>query len=185
MSDEEVKKLKEQLSSKQAALNELFHALQDRDRELRQLGDERSKLYNQVEDLQKKLKRTEGRLADRERDHYILLESMRLYSKAFQSAVDAMDEIDAAIDVGDPKSDIKKITEKFLADTMQAREAGTHHYARKAQERLLLQVWKKGELTQELREELGRFMESHKEYLSDADNWAEVEEMLTRSRGPR
>lgn len=180
MSDE-IDKVKAQLESKQAVVNELFHNIQDRDWEIKKLTEERRKLQDQAEELQRRLKRLEGRLADRQRDYFILLEGMRLYTKAFHSAVDAMDEIDAQLEVGDPKSEIKKVVEKFLADTLQARTTSAQDYARKAQEMLLMRIWKSGELSEELKAELGRLMENNKEYMTDADTWAEIDEILSRS----
>lgn len=180
MSDEE-KKLKDQLTSKQGAINELLRAVQDKDRDVRRLEDERKKLYDRVEELEKKLKRSEGRVSDRERDHWILMEAMRLLTRAWAEGADLADEVEAALEMGDPKSQIMPRLQEYRTYVAQARKMAMDSYALKVQERMLLQIWKKGELTQELREELGRFMEDHKQTMTDADNWAEVEAAMLRS----
>jgi DNA repair exonuclease SbcCD ATPase subunit len=182
MSDaEKIKELEDKLAAKQGAINELLRALQDKDTENRKLGDDRSKLYSRVDDLERKLKRAEGRLGDRERDHYILLDAMKLLTRAWAEGADLADEVEAALEIGDPKSHIMPRLQEYRTYVAQARKMAMDTYATKAQERMLLQIWKKGELTQELREELGRFMEAHKQTMTDADNWAEIEEIFTRA----
>ena len=181
----EAEKLKEQIAAKQGALNELFRTLQTRDQEIRQLIDQRKRQDDKIEELEKKLKRADGRLGDRERDHGILMEAMQLLTRAWAEGADLADEVEAALEMGDPKSHIMPRLQEYRTNVAQARKMAMDSYTLQTQERLLLQVWKKGELTQELREELGRLMEGRKEYLSDPDNRAEVEELLTRDREPR
>lgn len=185
MSDPKIKELEDKLIAKQGAINEFLRELQSKDREVRVLVEQRKKLDDKVELLEKRLRRAELHAMDAAQSRDLLAQGLELYVRAYHDASDSMDEIDAALEIHDPQSTIRKVVDDFRTKTAQARNYASSDYARRAQERLLLAVWKKGELTQELREELGRFMESHKETMTDADNRAEIDEILTRSDGSR
>jgi chromosome segregation ATPase len=161
------KSLKDQLAEKHAVMNELFKTLQSRDQEMRQLIDQRKKLNDRVEELEKKLKQAEGRLADRDRDHKVLLDLMEMATRSWHEADDAMDDVDAAVEVGDPQSIIREIYSRFKTDTKQARHALQSGYRLKVQEKILLEIWRRGEVTQPIREELARLINDHKQYISD------------------
>ena len=181
MSDE-VTKLKEQLASKQGAINEFLRELQSKGREIQVLSEERKKLNDKVEALEKRLERADRRTSDEIHRGAAIRQGLDLYVMAFHAADDAMDAIDAELEIHDDSpSEIRKVVDDYRTKVAQARNYASNDYARRAQERLLLAVWKKGELTQELREELGRFMRSHKETMTDADNRAEIEEVLKRA----
>jgi DNA repair exonuclease SbcCD ATPase subunit len=177
----EIEKMKQQLESKTAYANELMAVVQEKEGAIRRHIEERKKLNEAIEDLRRKLDRAENRTADRERDHYILMDAMKLLARAWAEGADLADEVEAALDIGDPKSSILPRLQEYRTYVAQARQMASDSYALKVQERMLLQIWKKGELTQELRDELGRFMEEHKQTMRDADNWAEVEEAMLRA----
>lgn len=179
--DDEVRKLKETLASKQGAINEFLRSLQAKDREIQVLTEQRKKLDDRVEELEKCLRRADSRVLELTKARGLLAQGLELYVLAYHAAADSMDEIEAALEIHDPPKQIRKVVDEFRTKTVQARSYAASDYARRAQERLLLAVWKKGGLTPELREELGHFMESHKDTITDADNRAEIEEILLRS----
>lgn len=176
MSDE-AEKLREQLAARTAYANGLLSSWQAADIENRKLVEERKRLWDRVEELGKKLSRAEGRLADRERDHYVLMDAFRLLTRAHFDGADLIDKIDAAVEIGDPPSQMKEWLAEYHAQVRQAQNATSDHYARQAQERLLLKIFKYG-MTPETRLELRRFLESRMEYFRDADHWQEAFELL-------
>lgn len=180
MSDE-IDKLREQLASKAAYANGLLSSWQAADGEVRRLVEERKKLQDVIETLTKKLARAEGRLADRERDHYVLMEAFKLLTRAYHDGADCVDEIDAALEMGDPVTKLKERLAEYRTQVAQARQATGDTYALKAQERLLLKLFKEG-MTDDTKAELRRFLESRMEYFRDADHWQEALALLEEGK---
>lgn len=179
--------LQKRLESKTMYANELLRSLQEKDHENRGLIEERRKLNERLDDLSRKLSRAEGRLADRERDHYVLLDAFKLITRAYHDGADLVDEIESALEVNDPPTSplrpkMKEQLVEYRTQVMQARQAAGDTYARNAQERLLLKIFKEGALTQGTKAELTRFLESRMEYFRDADHWAEALELLGQQK---
>lgn len=182
MSDDDLQK---RLESKTMYANELLHSLQEKDYENRKLVEERKKLSERIEELTKRLARSEGRLADRERDHYVLLEAFRLLTRAYHEGADMADEVEATLETKDLETaafSLKERLAEYRTQVMQARQAAGDTYARNAQERLLLKIFKEGALTTATKAELTRFLESRMEYFRDADHWAEALELLGQQK---
>lgn len=174
MSEEE---LRRQLESKQTYANELMKTLQVQIGETHKLIEERKVLNIRIEELTRALKKAEGRLEDRERDHRVLLESFQLIMRAYHEGADVIDEIEAALEIHDPPSSLRETIAKYRTMTTHARNASSDTYALRAQERFLLKLFKEG-MTEETRAELHRFFGARLEYFRDTDHIVEAGELL-------
>lgn len=177
--------LQKRLDSKTLYANELLRSLQEKDYENRQLIEERKKLNNRLEELTKKLSRTEGRLADRERDHYVMQNALVLVHRAYNVTLDGLEQAGEMLKAGSDavtREAALTFIESHRAEAEQALRQARDDYSTKAQERLLLKIFKEGELTTTTKAELTRFLESRMEYFRDADHWAEALEMLDARR---
>lgn len=108
------------------------------------------------------------------------MDAFKLLTRAYFDGADLVDEVEAALEIKDFKGSTSTLAGKlgvYRSRTAQVVQAAGDHYARDAQERLLLRIFKHG-MTAEAKLELRRFLESRMEYFRDADHWQEAFELL-------
>lgn len=184
MSDD-LESVKQLLERKTAYANELLSQWQTKDGEVRKLSEERKRLNERIEELQKKLRHAEGRLADRERDHHAMQNALVLVHRAYNVALDGLEQAGEMLKAWahtDTREAALAFIESHRAEASHALRQARDDYATKAQERLLLKIFKEGALTQGTKEELTRLLESRMEYFRDADHWAEALELLEQQK---
>ena len=180
MSDE-IEKLKAALASKAAYANEMLSAWQTKDVENRRLGAERTAHMNRIEYLEKRLLNAEGLLADRERDHFTLLDSFRLIMRAYHDGADFVDEIEAILETKDLETVAPSLRERlaeYRTQVAQARQAAHDIHTTRRQEELLLRIFVGAKLPHELASELHRFLEGRLQNFSDGDSKMEAARIL-------
>lgn len=184
----EVDDLKEQISAKQKVLDELFARLQAKDSDIRTITHDRKVLQEANDAIVKKFSKMEARLADRERDHHILMAALSMSQQSYVTAVDHLDSMVALLVSVQHRTgnetdreaveQAAKIAEEYVAQVSRIRHMATNTYALKVQESILIGIVKAGGLTDEGFVAVMRMAKARLEYFTDGDNWLELQELV-------